>query len=267
MIQYNIFPGGVRRVVTFSYDDGCDNDARLIELFNKYGVKGSFHLNARKFIGKTEDELDVIRKRYEGHEISCHTVNHGWLDKMPVVSIINEVIEDRRVLEHIAGYPVTGMSYPSGAYNGLSIDVLRACGIVYSRTTKNAQPSHEFPDEYLMWHPTCHHKDIGQYIDYFMSHLDSQWHRPLFYIWGHAYEFRTEEDWATMEAFVSRLAEAKDKIWFATNIEIYNYTKAQRDLVVSADESIIHNPSAIDVWVEKNKTDIIMIPAGETVRL
>ena len=48
MIQFNIFPGGVRRVVTFSYDDGCDNDARLIELFNKYGVKGSFHLNARK---------------------------------------------------------------------------------------------------------------------------------------------------------------------------------------------------------------------------
>ena len=100
-----------------------------------------------------------------------------------------------------------------------------------------------------------------------MSHLDSQWHRPLFYIWGHAYEFRTEEDWARMERFVSRLAEAKDKIWFATNIEIYNYVKAQRALVISADESIIYNPSSTDVWVEKNKTDIIMIPAGNTVRV
>ena len=124
MIQFNIFPGGVRRVVTFSYDDGNDKDERLIEMFNRYGVKGTFHLNGRRFIGKTEEELDVYRKRYEGHEISCHTVNHGWLDKMPVVSIINEVMEDRRILEHLAGYPVVGMSYPSGAFDEISVDVL-----------------------------------------------------------------------------------------------------------------------------------------------
>jgi hypothetical protein len=230
-------------------------------------VAGDEAFTAANCVGKMEEELDVIRKRYEGHEISCHTVNHGWLDKMPLVSIINEVMEDRRILENLAGYPVTGMSYPSGAYNRISVDVLRACGIVYSRTTVNAQPSHEFPEDYLIWDPTCHHKDIDKFIDSFISNLDSQWHRPLFYIWGHAYEFRTEEDWERMEAFVSRLAEHKDKIWFATNIDIYNYVKAQRSLVVSADESMIHNPSAIDVWVEKNKTEVIMIPAGKTVRL
>ena len=47
MIEYNVYPGGKRRIVTFSYDDGSETDARLIELFNKYGVKSTFHLTGR----------------------------------------------------------------------------------------------------------------------------------------------------------------------------------------------------------------------------
>ena len=49
MIQYHVYPGGKKRVVTFSYDDGSKNDARLIALFNKYGVLGTFHLNGIDF--------------------------------------------------------------------------------------------------------------------------------------------------------------------------------------------------------------------------
>ena len=266
MIQYNIFPGGVKRIVTFSYDDGPENDARLVELFNKYGVKGTFHLNSIKYVGKTEEELDVFRKLYEGHEISCHTVHHGWLNRMLPASIISEVMEDRRMLEHIAGYPVIGMSYPYGEYDANVIEVLRACGIVYSRTTGKAQHAMELPKDFLEWHPTCHHNDIGNYIDSFMNNLDASWRSPLFYIWGHSYEFDTEEKWAKLEEQIARLASARDKIWFATNIEIYNYVKAQRALVISADEKIIYNPSLITVWVKK-ESDVIRIEPGETVRL
>ena len=32
MIQFNIFPGGKKRIVTFSYDDGSENDRELISL-------------------------------------------------------------------------------------------------------------------------------------------------------------------------------------------------------------------------------------------
>lgn len=45
MLQLHCYPDGKKRVVTFSYDDGSENDARLTELFNRYGVKGPFHLN------------------------------------------------------------------------------------------------------------------------------------------------------------------------------------------------------------------------------
>ena len=38
------FPGGKTRVLTFSYDDGISQDMRLVQLFNLYGMKGTFNL-------------------------------------------------------------------------------------------------------------------------------------------------------------------------------------------------------------------------------
>ena len=35
MVQYHVFPGGKKRIVTFSYDDGSSGDERLVSLFNK----------------------------------------------------------------------------------------------------------------------------------------------------------------------------------------------------------------------------------------
>lgn len=263
MIQFHVYPGGKKRIVTFSYDDGHDTDIRLIELFNKYSVKSTFHLNSDMYVGKTEEELVKIKERYEGHEASCHTVKHGWPTRMPSQSLIGEVIEDRRRLEKIFGYPVVGMSYPSGSFNEDVANTLEACGIVYSRTTR-ATNGFSLPDNFLMWHPTCHHKNATELCERFMSSLDSPWVPPLFYIWGHSHELKTEEDWAYMEKLVSSLANS-EKIWYATNIEIYNYMKAQSLLQISVDETIFYNPSNTDVWVEKDKKQIIKIPAGETV--
>ncbi len=263
MIQFNVFPEGKKRIVTFSYDDGHTNDARLVGLFNKYGVKGTFHLNDKR--ADFDRRKDTLRELYRGHEISCHTSTHGFLNNMPASSIINEVFENRRALEEIALYPVVGMSYPSGDYSKEVENALSACGIVYSRTTVNTE-KFEFPKNFLEWHPTCHHKNAVPLCEKFMAALDSPWERPLLYIWGHAHELRCEEDWEHMEKILS-LVSGSGKIWYATNIEIYRYRQAQRALVVSADEKILYNPSSLDVWVEKDKTDIICIPAGKTVTI
>ena len=264
MIQFNIYPGGKKRIVTFSYDDGHINDKRLIALFDKYGVKGTFHLNGSKYAGMSPSERAAVGEIYKGHEIACHTVNHGWPANMPNISVVNETVEDRRILEDIAGYPVIGMSYPSGSFNDNVCDILRSCGIVYSRTVL-ANKNFALPENFLTWHPTCHHRDAMPLAESFMQDLDSQWKRPLLYIWGHAHELVTEENWEYMEKLVATVA-GSDKIWYATNIEIYDYMMAQRALKVSADETVFTNPTATDVWVERNKRDIILIPAGKTVR-
>ena len=69
-----------------------------------------------------------------------------------------------------------------------------------------------------------------------------------------------------MERLVKMLA-GDERIWYATNIEIYDYMTAQKSLLVSADEKMLTNPTATDIWVEMNRKDIVMIPAGKTVVL
>lgn len=39
-VKANLFPGGVRRALTMSYDDGQIFDVRLAELFDKYHIRG-----------------------------------------------------------------------------------------------------------------------------------------------------------------------------------------------------------------------------------
>ena len=265
MIQYHVFPGGKKRVLTFSYDDGCENDERLITLFNKYGVKSTFHLNGVKYLNINNEEAARLRNLYKGHEVACHTLRHGWPSRMPQQSVVLETLEDRKILEGIFGYPILGMSYPSGSYDEKSIDAMRACGIVYSRTVASTR-SFGMPTRFMEWHPTCHHVGALELSDGFLANLDSMWTSPLFYIWGHSSELRTEEDWSLMEKLLSKMAN-NEKIWYATNIDIYNYMMAQSLLQISADETVFFNPSGIDVWVEKNKTEIIKIPAGTTVTL
>lgn len=264
MIDFLAFPGGTHRIVTFSYDDGPEQDVRLVALFNKYGVKATFHLNSKYYLGYTPEQIAAVRDLYSGHEIACHTVHHGHLTEMPAATMINEIIDDRRILEQIAGYPVTGMSYPYGSVDDNTVNTLRACGITYSRTV-NATEQFIMPHDFLRWDPTCHHKQALQRSEHFLNDLKNPTRQPLFYIWGHSYEFATKEDWAEIETLVSSLA-GKPEIWYATNGEICAYRAAQRALVVSADEMMIHNPTAIDVWINKDR-EPLCIPTSETVYL
>ena len=45
------------KAVTFSYDDGCENDGRLIELLNRHGMKETFHLCGISYKDCSVDEL------------------------------------------------------------------------------------------------------------------------------------------------------------------------------------------------------------------
>lgn len=256
MIHFSVYPGGKKKAVTFSYDDGHINDVRLIALLNKYGMKGTFHLNSGRLGELTQENIAELRARYTGHEIACHTVNHGRASLMPSVSLVNEVLEDRKALEKIAGYPVVGMSYPYGLYNDETVTIMQSCGIVYSRTVNSTDWFSPLQDP-MQWDPTCHHRNAAQCVDRFLT-VDT-WYGALLYIWGHSYEFREESQWAEFEAQLQRLANLTD-VWYTTNIEIYNYVQAQKRLVVSADESMIYNPSSIPVWVRKDGETIEIAP-------
>ena len=264
MINLNRFKDGKKFIATFSYDDGFDTDIKLIELFNRYGVKGTFHLNSKRFVNYSEEQLLELKKRYEGHEISAHTFNHYFPTRMPKTILVNEIMEDRKFLEKIAGYPVCGMSYPFGDYNQEVIKTISECVILYSRTVENTR-RFKMPENFLKWHPTIHHNGIENAVSSFFEKMDMTFNNePLLYVWGHSHEFKTEEQWQMMENALKHLCERRDEIWFATNIEIYNYMTALENLRVAADESSVYNPTDMDIWFEKDG-NVCKVSAGATV--
>ena len=262
-VHFNRFPGGVFRCLTMSYDDGVVEDERLVEIFNRHGIKGTFHLNSGYFHDRHDPSVNMA-ELYRGHEISCHTVTHPFPNEIPDVSNLAEIIEDRRALEREAGYVVRGMSYPYGQYNDHVIGLMRAAGMEYSRTTR-ATNRFDLPENFLEWHPTCHHNGgIMEKLDEFLSPARHDRLR-LFYVWGHSFEFPRDDNWELIETFCKK-AGGREDVWYATNIEIVDYMNALRALRVSADCDCFYNPTATDVWFSVNG-ETVRCPAGQTVRI
>ena len=121
------------------------------------------------------------------------------------------------------------------------------------------------PNDFLEWHPTCHHNDnIMDKLEHLYDY-DRFGRMRLLYIWGHSNEFDMANNWHVIEEF-AQFVGGKEDIWYATNIEIYDYVKAYDNLQVSVERGIVHNPSAIDVWFSHEKT-IHCVKAGETLYL
>ncbi|WP_438434062.1 polysaccharide deacetylase family protein [Gorillibacterium sp. sgz500922] len=265
-LAFNRFPGGVTKALTLSYDDGRTHDRRLVEILNRHGIKSTFHLNSGKFGLPGYVEREEVEALYRGHEISVHTVNHPFLEQTPREQVITEVLEDRRRLEALAGYPVRGMSYPFGTYSPDVISILKTLGIQYSRTVQ-ATRRFDLPVDPLTWHPTCHHRDMLELADEFLDQPANSWMtKPsLFYVWGHSYEFADNANWDDIERFCAKLTGRFD-VWYATNIEIVDYLQALGRLQLTVDGTILHNPSAITLWVSADG-EPVEIGAGQTVRL
>lgn len=260
------FPGGAAAALTLSYDDGSEADIRLIEIMSKHGLKGTFNINSRMF-DSDPNHYEAIRKAYieSGNEVACHGVTHPFLDRLSTPEMIHEVLDDRERLEKEFDTIIQGMAYPFGTYNKDVLDVLKQCGIYYSRTVISTG-RFDFPQNWLEWHPTCHHNDqrLFELTEQIVNHKEDT--EPLlFYVWGHSYEFDRNDNWDRMEKFAEMIGN-RDNIWYATNIDIYNYVRGYSRLEKSARGNIIHNPNAFDVWVRVNGS-VMKIEAGETVRV
>lgn len=270
-----LFKGGKSKGLTLSYDDGPVDDIRLVEILNKYGIKGTFNLNSASFFKSGDGKVFGGRMTVEeakemylgsGHEIAVHGLTHPWISALSEPEIVMEVTEDRRRLEEAFGIIVRGMAYPFGCYNDKTVEALKASGIVYSRTTI-ATNGFRIPDDWLRMPATCHHNNprLPDMAKEFVE-TPAHWGVPdLFYLWGHSFEFARNDNWEIIENFCEYMG-GRDEIWYATNIEIYDYVKAYESLQVSYDKKIVHNPTASDIWFRENGVDY-KISAGETLYL
>jgi len=259
------WPEGKAGAFTASYDDGVPEDRRLVAIFNRCGIRGTWNLNASRLAAAAAEGGPVaapeIASLYAGQEIACHGLTHPFLDRLPDERILQELVEDRRRLEAAAGYPVKGMSLPYGAYDRRVLPILRVAGLVHCRTTVSTN-HFGVPVDFLEWHPTCHHK--ADLTALWQRFRDAREPHKLFYLWGHSYEFGRENNWERIETFgeTVRAAVAEGWLWCATNMAIYEYVTAWRDLWCSLDGRSLRNTRGATLWFRAGEKLLSLAPGA-----
>lgn len=260
---YTCWPGGKHKALTMSYDDGRLEDRRLVAMFNKYGIKGTFNLNSG-IVQVQRIPLVEYRDLYQGHEVACHTALHPTIQRCPLDQVARQVLEDRLALEAAVGYPVRGLAYPNGSWSPEIAALLPAVGIRYARVVGD---THDFaiPHDYMTWKATCHHShDLLENGERFAA-LDKTQYLYLMYVWGHSYEFATEADWDLMQRFCL-LAGGREDTWYATNIQIVDYLTDAARLQFTAAGDAVYNPNAQPIWVQVDGVKY-ELPAGQLTQL
>ena len=269
------FPGGLPKALTLSYDDGVEQDEKLIEIAEKYGLKGTFNINSGCFPpedvayapGTIHRRMPLERRKavsaQRSWEIAAHAHTHAALVGLPAHPAAEEVLRDRKELEGIFGTVVRGFAYPYGAYDDRSVSVLKSCGICYARTVNSTRDFH-LPQDWLRLSATCHHNDpkLMELADRFVN-TRGWWDPMFFYLWGHSYEFEACDNWNVIEEFAGKVS-GKPDIWYATNIEVYDYCEAFGRLRFNTAMTLCVNPTASDLWFAYGEKEV-RVPAGQTI--
>lgn len=226
-----------KKALTFSYDDGVTQDRRLIEIFNKYGLKATFNLNSellglpgalvRDGVRISHDKIrpEEVKDVYAGHEVAVHTLTHPNLTQIEDdAEVIRQVEEDRKNLSALVGYEVLGMAYPCGGVNcdDRTARLIREnTPIRYARTITTTHSFACYPDLYQYKGSVYHHGEFDLMLEMGERFLASDPETPqVFYIWGHAYEFDIfPERWAQFEAFCAKMS-GRDDIFYGTNLQV-----------------------------------------------
>lgn len=225
----------LKKALTFSYDDGVTQDIRLIEIFNKYGIKATFNLNSG-LLGKTGELVrngvrvnhtkvnpKDVKAVYDGHEVAVHTVTHPGLADLNEKEIIRQVEEDREKLSELAGYEVKGMAYPAGSGSERVFEIVKnKTTVKYARSTDVTYGFKPSDNMFEYCGTLYHHNDWDRLFETGEEFLKLEAKTPqIMYVWGHAYEFDIfPERWKKFEEFCEMMSGRKD-IFYGTNIEVF----------------------------------------------
>lgn len=226
------------KLFTVSFDDGLEQDKKLISLMKKYGIKGTFNLNSGLFGNHTEiirvKDLgfmeitdtakfpaklfphvhhhripeDEIRQVYEGFEIACHGKNHRDMSGLKKDEIAYEIGKDRSILEELLGYSIKGFALPFGRWNEETKRYLQKNDFAYCRNVKSSNRFELILEDGILT-PTCWHaaKNAEILLDNFLKKEDDG-KKEVFFMWGHGYEF----DYGTGNCSWRRIESMFDKV-------------------------------------------------------
>ena len=224
---------GKKKAVTFSFDDGVTQDIRLIEIFNRYGLKGTFNINSallglpgtgeRNGVKYNHTKIfpSQVKELYAGHEVAVHTLTHPNLTALDDETIVWQVEEDRKALEALCGYPIVGMAYPYGTSDERVAKIIADHSpIRYSRTITSTHSFKVQKENLLCYNPTVQYKEdcFEAIVDKFLASEAEE--EELLYVWGHSYEMDAKLiSWEKFEEICKKLS-GKADIFYGTNKEV-----------------------------------------------
>ena len=240
---------------TVSYDDGTEQDRRVIALMEKYGIKGTFNLSSGLFGKKSYIKLvdgrgrsaavkdESFHGQYVNHfilsreealelyshpnvEVAGHGTHHLVQTNLTPDEAREEITRDIEALSELFGYRVVGHAFPKDTFNDNVLSALRSCSVKYARRVCHLQrpESFRFDKSAFMITPTCWQLDpfaedlLREFINAPASEEDA-----VFFMWGHSYEL----DYGTelgcfehLERLFKTVSEAKG-VSFITNCELF----------------------------------------------
>ena len=169
-----------KKYFAWSFDDGLEQDKRIIETLRQYGMGATFHLNSGLFgdktyegrignLGMTEKPAarfdpaarhllpyvphfripeDEVCQVYKGFEIASHTRTHVNLARCSEEERRTQIGDDVAALSKKFGQQVIGFAYPYGTGAKQSAEALKAAGVRYApghATLKEASAFRRIP--------------------------------------------------------------------------------------------------------------------------
>lgn len=281
---YLRFPGGKPKAFTLSYDDGYIYDLKFADIIEKQGMKCTFNIISEtltKDCGAEYMTAEQIRSlAARGHEIAVHGVTHTANGLQKITLGLSECYESRKAIENALGIIARGFAYPCSGINDFTVGTdyerikgyLRDLGYSYARSDEKNFDYFLIPNDWYDWQPTVHHdsRRVHEYADLFLDIKadghDGKGGLPrLFHIYGHSIEFERKNNWDHLEALCEKLG-GKDDIWYATNLEIYDYVEDYQRLKFNLDHTRVYNPSARAIWIYADKKTFEVKP-GKTINL
>lgn len=276
------YPEGKDRAVTLSFDDGYITDMRFSDKITPAGLKCTFNLASDGVVSKpmsVEQVKEYIIDR--GHEVAVHGKEHRPAGALRPIEGIREVLDCRLELEEKYGFIIRGMAYPDCGItrfeNGANYEQVKTflteLDIAYARSLGSDNTLFNLPQDWHNWMPSAHmmNPDLMEMFDKFLNEDLSEKRHPayrrpsLFYLWGHSREFEYNNNWELLDDICEKFG-GHDNVWYATNMEIYEYVNAYNSLIYSADGETIYNPTLIDVWFDVD-CKLYKIASGETIKL
>ena len=200
----------MRKIVLLSFDDGAVQDARLVQLLNKYGIPATFNLNSglEDFVWEYEgkpvirQKLSEVAEQYRGHEIASHSLHHYRLETLPPPQLRREVEEDCKTLKSIFGVKELGFAVPFTVCGEREIHIIRRF-VRYIRLSEFAD-SFELPADpyHIPIHGLYNDPDIREKIEAFAG---SELPVSLFVMAGHSYELDMLNHWTYLEELLQFL--------------------------------------------------------------